>query len=106
MTEQDEMVDRVAEALWGNPSNKRVKDLKWETFDEAAKDEWRKDARRAIEAMREPTKAMYDAHSTYCKRRYDVGNAPTKEGSWHAMIDAALAHKRGANNRERDSREV
>ena len=46
-------------------------------------------ARAAIAAMREPTKAMEAAYD----RRVDaahLGEALTSEDAWHAMVDAAL----------------
>lgn len=41
-------VDRVAEAIWGNPANRRV--VSWASMDEKIKELWREDARRAIAA--------------------------------------------------------
>lgn len=43
--------------------------------------------RAAIEAMREPTDAMYDAGDEFVGSLGDAGNA---EKVWRAMIDAAL----------------
>jgi len=45
----DPDVERVAEALWGSPANKRA--VTWASMDEKTKELWRDDARRAIAAM-------------------------------------------------------
>lgn len=76
-----DMVDKVAEALWGSPVNKRA--VKWISVVGHAREAWREDARRAIEAMREPTEAMINA--AY-KELANPG------AHWEAMIDAALAN--------------
>lgn len=49
MTERD-LVDYVAEAIWGREANKRL--VTWSQMNENVKDLWRIDARRAVDAMR------------------------------------------------------
>lgn len=50
MTEQ-EIINRVAKAIWGGPVNKRV--VTWESIDEKTRGLWRDDAKRAIDAYAE-----------------------------------------------------
>ena len=81
-----EMVERVARAIYGGP-------IPWEAIDPASQKILLRDARAAIEAMREPTEAMsevgriivgptYEAKSLLRAREADI--------CWRAMIDAAL----------------
>lgn len=77
----DEMVERVARAMYeiwypcGMPP-----------WGEAviSKETWRKSARAAIEAMREPTAAMQDAFRSWA---LPIGEL---DKGWNAAIDAAL----------------
>jgi 5-enolpyruvylshikimate-3-phosphate synthase len=74
--ETSEMIERVAKALGDNI------DSYWDA---------RIAARLAIEAMREPTKAMIDAaecHDDHSTRYVQATDCVTH---WQAMIDAALA---------------
>ena len=76
-----EMVDRVAKAL----SDQMEADMpsftvmSWDKCTDQAREVFRKRARAAIEAMREPTERMSDCISSY--------DNPT---IWQAMIDEAL----------------
>ena len=74
-------IEQVARAI-----QKEHSSVEWRTLNDFAKDAWHRDARAAIEAMREPTEEMAQAgyqvaHGTYS----DEG-----EIVWRAMIDAAL----------------
>jgi hypothetical protein len=84
-------VERVARAI-----AKTCGSTSWERLDFAAQHDFKKEARAAIEAMREPTEAMLAAAGAL------VTPAGTESGSWAnqnpapadayiAMIDAALA---------------
>lgn len=94
-----EMVERVARAIGDTPNRyggtlrallttlKRIPELRDSPLSDAEVLEWL--ARAAIEAMREPTRAMY---RTFDK---DGGDVMEHRGAaidyWTAMIDAALA---------------
>lgn len=80
----NEMVERVARALWALEENTDCHE--WEPLSEFRKDATREKARAAISAMREPTDEMVDAalHATHPLHGIDPASR------WHAMIDAAL----------------
>lgn len=98
------MIERVARAI----SNADVANAEdgWEQNPPVTKEDYRKMARAAIEALREPTAAMLAAG--YCP---DLNNAPqfaldesldelnawwarlSPEDIWPSMLDAALAEK-------------
>ena len=87
-----EMVERVAAAIFCS----HIGGNGWpEGLPENAKDYWRKEARAAIEAMREPTEAMID--KTW---REQVADSGDPDGVWRVMIDAALAVTNGDGNRD------
>lgn len=75
---REDMVERVAKAIahavWRQSDSGTPP--KWS--------EWRDEARAAIEAMREPTKAMVEAGTVALHFR------PAGLVAWGAMIDAAL----------------
>ena len=79
------MIDRVARAL------AEADELQW-TFmfdshrDEPSRDDYRRRARAAIEAMRKPTEAMIEA----VRDPHEGLSAGAVEYVWDAMIDAAL----------------
>lgn len=70
-----EMIERVAKAIWGDLGD-------WENTDGDMKESVRREARRAIAAMREPTEAMM---LSPC-----VWGEDDKE-AYQAIIDAALS---------------
>ena len=85
------MIDVVAEAIWSSPANKRV--VSWTEMDDKTKELWRADARRVLQAMREPTEEMIAAikqtQSLFAGQF--VREAVFRD--WQAMIDAALEGK-------------
>lgn len=76
---KSEMVDRVA-AAWMLAEI----GVRWEDAYDGARERYRSWARKAVEAMREPTAAMVEANGCCELTREQVA-----EG-WRAMIDAAL----------------
>lgn len=102
MTDANEMVERVAEALFfvglsHNPLyGEAVQPEVLPGLREASRPHRLSMARAAIEALREPTEAMLDAYSDGVARddpRGKIGpdGYDCHIGGWHAMIDAALA---------------
>lgn len=100
------MIERVARALWEDPSahgEERVpwddvpgliargafRDSEGEPYD--PRDGHRRAARAAIAAMREPTRSMQVAWATVAAKDDQV-DTPWNDW-WHAMIDAALEEK-------------
>jgi hypothetical protein len=75
MTDPTDMIERVARAIRGFGDFDDISFL--------AKKAYRKEARAAIEAMREMTPTMRAAGAYY------LGTMNTSP-AWHAMIDAAL----------------
>lgn len=73
-----EMITRVAAALWSRQSGRP-----WEKATPEEQEVFRRDARAAILAMREPTADMAGALS-----RHYPGDGFID--AWHLMIDAAL----------------
>jgi hypothetical protein len=77
----NEMIERVAQAMHGNR-------YEWPRPEFAEhREDYRAMARKAIEAMREPTEAMLDAIEA------PPGVSQWRdyaERDWHVMIDAAL----------------
>jgi hypothetical protein len=87
-----EMIDRVAKAICG------ASGMRWDDMLSGARDQFRRDARAAIEAMREPTEAMVKAaqEETYCHSWSSRGeHIEDPEVAWTAMIDAALGEQPG-----------
>ena len=87
MTESETMVERVARAIYAvrlsRRSGKKARSWgelspKWQVF-------WMKQARAAIAAMREPTKAMRSAIRNVEPLHSDLSDI------WNAGIDAALS---------------
>ena len=76
-----ELIERVARAIRGCVSADD-----WNFIDEIARKMYRREARAAIEAMREPTTEMLHA-STMQVPTWD--NEASKR-KWQAMIEAAL----------------
>jgi hypothetical protein len=80
-----EMIERVARAIyedaWG---------IEWPPEPAGEADEYRRGARAAIEAMREPTEAMLSAAGTRRPRGDEVMGPDHPWALWDAMIDAAL----------------
>jgi hypothetical protein len=90
-----EMIERVAMGIHAQRANSRL--TKWEDCSEEYRNGTRRDARAAIEAMREPTDEMQSAGYLNAEHSIEaVGDlAPAPESQprliWQAMIDAALA---------------
>jgi hypothetical protein len=90
-----EMIEKVARAMYeklrAELTPEKVND--WESV--KAEGSYHMAARAAVEAMREPTRAMRDAGQNPCwtplSPTYDDDAAVG--GMWRAMIDAALATK-------------
>lgn len=83
MTDISEKVDQVADAMRRSRPNNP--DVPWAEFARELPfyaDEWRREARMAIEALREPTEAMMEAF------------ASASPAEWRAAIDAALGKTR------------
>lgn len=85
----NDMIERVAKALSTFDESNFPKFVKsdWEKLTPLARSAYRRRARAAIEAMREPTRMMIDAGASGCGE--DSINVAM--GAWDAMIDAALA---------------
>ena len=85
MTKENQMVERVAEAIWlAHPmawEGDGVTPASWEFGCRAYADDYRKAARAAIQAMRESTQEMRDAG-------FEAGDI--EDLVWVAMIDEAL----------------
>lgn len=78
------MVEKVARALFARKVEEFVCDGSWEE-NASLHDDFRADARAAIEAMREPTDAMVDA-----ARAHHEGHPYLPYSLFNSMIDAAL----------------
>lgn len=85
------MIERVARAI-SNSDPANAEDG-WDDNSPAVKDDYRKQARAAITAMREPTEDMLKA-TKYppCDHHLDPRDGVVPE-QWEAMIDAALEEK-------------
>lgn len=86
-----EMVERVADAILLDLTDRSGFGNSWDSCDDEIKNEIRKAiGRAAIFAMREPTNAMIEAHIETCAG--DAAEAgPERTGqAWRAMIDEAL----------------
>lgn len=83
-----EMIERVARAIHESSSK-----WPWAGMSNMNKDDRRKDARAAIEAMREPTEEIRDAWAAHAAR---TDGAASARGYHDAMIDASIARKGGA----------
>jgi hypothetical protein len=77
-----EAVERVARALWDAAGDLRDPE-RWDETSERFRDDYRRRARAAIAALREPTEAMILAGVHH-------DNMGDMAGRWRAMIDAAL----------------
>jgi hypothetical protein len=100
-----EMIERVAKVLYDlNPFMDQEVDgdyrpigspyaLDWgsEGLDDDWREEFRKEARCVLEAMREPTETMHHGARDWSYKHYGkpVG-LDGSDGCWKAMIDAAL----------------
>ncbi len=86
----NEMVERVAEAMWLEDTQ----DVKWEFAQRNYAPGYRVRARAAIAAMREPTEAMVragDLAQTEARGpKLGAQVAMASSVPWRAMIDAAL----------------
>src|SRR5690606_205253 len=91
----DDMIERVARAMWEGerPHQGMAGVTSWDDIVRASDDlsaevrtQWRRQARWAIEAMREPTEEMVLAGVHH-------DNIGDMAGRWRAMIDAALGHQ-------------
>lgn len=94
-----EMVERGAIAIAdADADDGTMVDAKigWDVCDASMREDYRKEARAAIAALREPTEAMISA----AMAPYAYGNDETMNrafrsaitGYWQAMIDEALVH--------------
>lgn len=88
------MIQRVARALY---ESKAIPGDDWATESEVHREFCRRQARVAIEAMREPTQAMLDAGADHMHEAIDFSPEPGEgidgydvSPVWDAMIDAAL----------------
>lgn len=83
-----EMVERVARALF---AHEQGSDEGWNgpLLAERGRDMWRKQARAAINAMREPTAGMMHVGSGFVYESWGHGPTIAKE-AWQAVIDEAL----------------
>lgn len=79
-----EMIERVAKAIYEGRNGARA--VAWGRRDAAHKEPYLKDARAAIEAMRETTRQMRYAGIAAGE---ESGHSVTT--TWSAMIDAALS---------------
>lgn len=87
MAEDVTMVERVARIIHPGAWEPEAAPWCWELLVEKAQQEARGKARAAIEALREPTEAMFDAaYATNCIDERGQG-----EDFYRAVIDAALA---------------
>lgn len=87
-----EMIERVAKAAY---SSLFIDGDKWpEVLCSVSAEQFRKAARAAIEAMREPTQIMINAGESCddegSPNDGDFGRVANAEEHWQAMIDAAL----------------
>jgi hypothetical protein len=80
-----DMVERVARAIAAAGTI-----VDWDEMSVACQEQFTKEARAAIEAMREPTEAMVDAAWASWE---DVEGSKGFVGAWQAMIDEALKQK-------------
>jgi len=81
----DDMIDRVARALCKTEHEGDAG--AWENKEDYQREDYRAEARAAIEAMREPTEAMYKAARAY---GFSDGEALH---CWKEMLDAALNYR-------------
>ncbi len=88
MTDQNEMVERVARALFAD-TNQDARDT-WELASPVRRAVYWSNARAVIEAMREPTP---DAVCRFLDARKDWAICEFNLTDWQAMIDAALGDK-------------
>ena len=83
----ESMIERVARAIWGTCAGSKIHP--WEHLGEL-REEYRARARAAIEAMREPTKAMHEAYDDIACEGHEP-NAAFRGDAWEAAIEVALA---------------
>ena len=93
MSETNEMIERVAKAIYDAHVSRQPRPADWLSWGELIAqghqgrhrvEDTRALARAAIEAMREPSEAMIDAGYEY------KGRGNTTEAVWRAMVAAAL----------------
>lgn len=94
-TVSDDMVERIAEALWQSESlraSDRLRRTVWDDLLEQDRAKWRGLARAAIAAMRQPTDAMEKSGN---RALTDNGLSDVESDdatvAWETMIDAALS---------------
>lgn len=94
-----EMIERVARAMseasipFGLGKQERTGWLEWDAMDEISRRHWRRYARAAIEAIREPSEAMILALGKPLGDFCDcgaIGNRKLMESAYNEAIDAAL----------------
>lgn len=86
----NEMVERVAKAIYESPIGGDPYAPRWDDMREKHKDTFRDLARDAIVAMREPTEEMINSgRAADNGSDRNLGEAGAKE-AWKLMIDAAL----------------
>ncbi|MET3710434.1 hypothetical protein ABIC65_001114 [Sphingomonas trueperi] len=85
-----DMVERVARALLASESND---EMSWENLGLTTRGAFKRDARAAIAAMREPSRQMRIVGEREMMARHpnlDCFRDPYVDSTWQAMIDAAL----------------
>lgn len=84
----NELIERVAMAIHRVGGDAVLAGMSWEDAPEANREQARREARAAIEAMREPTDLMTRAGSLEGPEGFDGWFA---EKVWQRMIDKALS---------------
>lgn len=87
MPDAPSMIERVARRLfWQHDGKYAERGMPtWESLDDLTRDSFLKDARAAIDEMREPTDAMVEAGDK------DTRDWASAETAYRAMIDAAIS---------------
>jgi len=85
-------LEEVARAM----ARRRITAITVQALEQQVEKTWRgfeKDARAAVEALREPTLFVIEAEPD---SEFDLGNSAARaKAYWHAMIDAILNEKAG-----------
>lgn len=90
----NDMIERVAEALWSADAERCHSKRRepWSDVSESVKDDWRFNARAAIQAMREPTDEMVSSgQSAGQSVQPTYLTAESTIERWQAMVDTALS---------------
>ena len=74
------MIEQLAKAIHARNDHGST----WNDLDIYSKNEYREDARAAIEAMREPTSEMFETAAYY------LGGSDRVRAVWYDLIDAML----------------